>query len=87
MSKDIHETVKDLTLMLLYLTSWTEKDFDENVRIAWKGYDFGILNELTDENLINGSGRKKSAYIFKEGIEKAEKLLDKYGIKIKETHN
>ena len=65
MSKNAHETVKDLTLILLYLTSWKDKelqDFREDVRTAWKGYDFDVLNELTDENLINGSGqRKKSA--------------------------
>ncbi|MCL2776269.1 MAG: DUF6429 family protein [Oscillospiraceae bacterium] len=82
MTKDINETIKDLTLMLLYLTSWNERDFENDIRRSWKGYDFGILNELTDENLIDGSGSKKSAYLYKEGIEKAEKLLSEYGIVI-----
>ena len=82
MSKDINETVKDLTLMLLYLTSWEEKDFQDDIRRTWKGYDFDILNELTKENLIDGDGSKKSAYLFKKGIEKAEKLLQEYGIKV-----
>ena len=89
MAKNKHETIKDLTLMLLYLTSWKDKelqDLREDVRTAWKGYDFDVLNELTDENLINGSGRgNKTAYLFKEGIEKAEDLLRKYGIEIEET--
>lgn len=62
MSRD---TIKDLTLMLMYLTSWEEslvpglrKKPDRagiypKARICWKGYDFGILNELTDEGLVN----------------------------------
>lgn len=58
MSRD---TIKDITLMLMYLTSWEESlvpgirkkpdrtgDYPK-ARICWKGYDFGILNELTDE--------------------------------------
>ena len=85
MTKNTHETVKDLTLMLLYLTSWKDKDIiREDVRVAWKGYDFGILNELTDENLVNASGRGKSAYLFPEGIEKAQKLIEEYGMKIED---
>lgn len=57
------DTVKDLTLMLMlmYLTSWEERlvpdlhekhdrpGFRLQIRRTWKGYDFGILNELTDE--------------------------------------
>ena len=59
------DTVKDLTLMLMYLTSWEEslvpglrKKPDRagiypKARFCWKGYDFDILNELTDEGLVN----------------------------------
>ena len=59
------DTIKDLTLMLMYLTSW-EKSFIPGlrkkldragiypkVRLCWKGYDFDILNELTGEGLVN----------------------------------
>ena len=50
------DTVKDLTLMLMYLTSWEENlvpelhekpdrlGFRPQIRRTWKGYDFGILN-------------------------------------------
>ena len=85
MPKNKCETIKDLTLMLLYLSSWEDKDIPPDVRRAWKGYNFSILNELTDEDLINGAGRRKSAYIFPEGVEKAEKLLEEYGIKIEDS--
>lgn len=61
----MEQKIKELTLMLLYLTSWTEKDSfgDEHIR-AWEGYDFDILNLLSEENLIGGSSYKsKSTYL------------------------
>ncbi len=89
MNKD---TIKELTLMLMYLTSWEEslvpglrKKPDRagiypKVRICWKGYDFGILNEMTDEGLVNAGGRSKSASFTDEGVATALELLKRYGI-------
>ena len=86
--------IKDLTLMLMYLTSWDEslvpglrKKSDctgiyPKVRLCWKGYDFDILNELTDEGLVNAGGRSKSASFNAEGEEKARELLKAYGIEL-----
>lgn len=51
-------------------------------RLCWKGYDFDILNELTDEGLVNAGGRSKSASFNAEGEAKALELLKAYGIKI-----
>ena len=91
MSRD---TIKDLTLMLMYLTSWEEsivpgirKKPDRagvypKARICWKGYDFGILNELTDEVLVNAGRRSKSASFTDEGAAKALELLRQYGIAV-----
>ena len=89
MNKD---TIKELTLMLMYLASWEEslvpglrKKPDRaciypKVRICWKGYDFGILNEMTDEGLVNAGGRSKSASFTDEGVATALELLKRYGI-------
>lgn len=86
------DTIKDMTLMLMYLTSWEEsmvpgirKKPDHagiypKARFCWKGYDFGILNELTDEGLVNAGGRRKSASFTDEGSTKALELLKQYGI-------
>ncbi len=86
------DTVKDLTLMLMYLTSWEESlipdlhkkpdrpGFRLQIRRTWKGYDFGILNELTDEGLVNAGNRSKSASFTDEGEAKALELLKQYGI-------
>ncbi|SKA96666.1 hypothetical protein SAMN05443428_1229 [Caloramator quimbayensis] len=83
MSEDIKNTIKELTLMLMYLTSWKEKQFGMEYLRTWKGYDFDILNELTDEDLITGSYRAKSAFITEKGEKIAEELLKKYQINIK----
>jgi hypothetical protein len=94
MNKD---TVKDLPLMLMYLTSWEERlvpdlhekpdrpGFHLQIRRTWKGYDFGILNELTDEGLVNARNRSKSASFTDEGVTKALELLKRYEIEVKIT--
>ena len=47
----MEQQIKELTLLLAYLTSWDDKDRltkQENKK-SWKGYDFGILNKLHEE--------------------------------------
>ena len=90
------DTVKELTLMLMYLTSWEESlvpgirkkpdrpGFRLQIRRTWKGYDFGILNELTDEGLVNARNRSKSASFTDEGAAKALELLMQYGITLEQ---
>ncbi len=78
----MEEKIKELTLLLLYLTSWTEKEQYGEYQRTWKGYDFDILNSLEDERLIRGSTNKaKSTYITDEGIKKAKELMKKYNVK------
>jgi hypothetical protein len=69
------EAIEDLTLLLIYLTSWREK-VGEGILVsrAWKGYDFDVLNKLNEKGYITGSHRAKSVYLTDEGVEKAEKL-------------
>lgn len=72
----MEDKIKELTLLLLYLTSWEEKDV--KMRRSWKGYPFDIMNELMDEEKITGSYRAKSVYLTESGVEEAEKLMKKY---------
>ena len=76
----MEKKIKELTLQLLYLTSWQEDDLPEDMRRSWKGYPFDILNELTDQDLIRGSYKAKSVYLTKAGIEEARRLLDENDI-------
>ena len=78
----MEEQIKELTLILLYLTSWTEKEPYGEYQRAWKGYDFDILDNLENEKLIgSGSYKSKSLYITDKGIKKARELMKKYNIK------
>ena len=72
--KALFQLLEDLTLLLIYLTSWREKTLDGYVLRAWKGYDFGVLDALMETNLIHGTRRAKSVYLTEEGIARAEKL-------------
>lgn len=66
--------IRELTLMLMYLTSWEEHDTPGLravkkkelgkyllVRRCWKGYDFHLLNQLAEEGLIYDSGCTRPA--------------------------
>ncbi len=76
----MRKEIKELTLLLLYLTSWEEDDFagDDKIKRSWKGYPFEILDELKDEDLIFGTKRAKSVYFKEKGIKRAKKLKRKY---------
>ena len=75
----------DLTLVLLYLSRFIDnpkvEDFwDEDVYRAWKGYDFGVLDELEEEDFVFGNHRNKSICISKEGIDRAREIMERMGI-------
>lgn len=75
----------DLTLVLLYLSRFIDnpkiEDFwDEDVYRSWKGYDFGVIDKLEEENYVFGNRRNKSVCISKEGIEKAKEIMERMGI-------
>ncbi|MEG1536910.1 MAG: DUF6429 family protein [Clostridiales bacterium] len=83
---DQDEKIKELTFMLMYLTSWEEsfssgtrrkasKPDEPTWRTCWKGYDFAVLDELTDDGLVNAKGRARSATFTDEGIARAQELL------------
>ena len=84
-NKKAEEAMRELTLMLLYLSRFTqgEKFHEATDFYAWKGYDFDVLNELDDAYYIrqgNRPSRSKSVYITEGGKEQARELLAKYGI-------
>lgn len=75
----MEDKIKELTLLLLYMTSWEEKDdFFGDLRRSWKGYPFEVLNEFTDKDYIRGSIKSKSVYLTEKGIEEAKELVKKY---------
>lgn len=79
------KAMQELTMMLIYLSRFTQGDrfTDAKDFYAWKGYNFDIMNKLSDFDYIRQGdrpSRSKSVYITDSGIEQAKKLLNKYSI-------
>ena len=78
----MEQQIKELTLLLAYLTSWDDKDRltkQENKK-SLKGYDFGILNKLYEEEYIYQENKDKYFIWEEKGIVEAERLIEKYNI-------
>ena len=74
----MNEIIKELTLLLIYLTSWEEDAGLIKVQRSWKGYSFDALDKLNEEGYIDGSKRTKSVHLTKEGLSKAKEFMKKY---------
>jgi hypothetical protein len=75
------DEIDELTLLLLYLTSFKDDyGLGEETR-SWKGYPFESLDELNVKKFIVGSRRSKSVHITEEGIKQAQELMKKYNLK------
>lgn len=72
------QAVRDLTLVLIYLTGWRERD-DAMLR-CWKTFRFEIVDELAEHGLVASSPRAKSLHLTDEGEQKACELCAKHGI-------
>lgn len=76
---ELQEMVTELTLLLVYLTSWEEPLSSKLiVRKAWKGYTFDTLNALEDRGLIHQSRKAKSVMLTDEGMALARDLLKRF---------
>ncbi len=81
MEKNMDEKIKELNLLLLFLSGWEEDSKDEpgaKIFRSWKGYLFEILNEMQDNELIHQKRDAKSVIILEKGIQKAKELKEKY---------
>ena len=84
----MEKNIEELTLLLMYLTSWDEKGYvrdekdevkEAKIKTCWKGYSFDVINKLMDENYLYFSKYKnKSVTLTPKGEELAKKLMDKY---------
>ena len=72
-----HDAMRELTVMLIYLSRFSQGEkFDEATDFyVWKGYNFDILNELSDADYIRQGShpavhfRDKSAMTAQVGTE------------------
>jgi hypothetical protein len=84
---DARRRVRDLTVILFYLTRWTEKPRPKlplGVEVpwrAWKGQDWEALDRLKEEGLIGFTYRVKSVGLTDTGEREAQRLLERYGFR------
>lgn len=90
--KIAEQAIEELTLMLLYLSRFVDRDTPplngKTMYLSWKGYDFGILNKLNEKDFLrqgNNPSRSKSVYITDDGIQRAKNLMKEYGIEDRDT--
>lgn len=73
--------IKELNLLLLYLSGWEEESRREpgkKIIRSWKGYLFEVLNELQDDDYIYQIKDGKSVIFKDEGVKKAKELKEKF---------
>lgn len=75
-----NEIVKELTMLLIYLTKFDRKERLVDIKnMSWKGYSFDILIELEDDGFIfNAKSKSKYVLLSEEGEEYAKQLLKRY---------
>lgn len=77
------DAINELTLALLYLTSWKEEVFKGTGitrRRAWKSADWNALDFLREAGLISGTNQAKSVCLTDEGLFQAERTLSALGL-------
>ncbi|MDU3013598.1 MAG: DUF6429 family protein [Flavonifractor plautii] len=88
--QNMNRIIDELTLMLLYLTSWQEYPTEgirhkpirtaEKFRLTWKGHDRNALTRLDVEGLVFDDCGKALIRITQDGEARAQELLRQYGI-------
>jgi hypothetical protein len=78
-SSDSTQILKDLALLLLYLTSWEEEPIRgaPTIRRAWKSHRFEILDALAEEGLLVTPHRAKWVRFTDEGLARAKVLEER----------
>ena len=88
--QDMDKLIDELTLMLLYLTSWQEYPTEgirhkpvrtaKKLRLTWKGHDRNTLSRLDAAGLVLNDCGKAPVRITQDGEANARDLLRQYDI-------
>ena len=77
------EVIDVFTLALFYLTSWEERVGGKGgfkLRKAWKSADWGALDRLREDGLVDCSNKAKSVTVTDAGVEEARAFLQALGL-------
>jgi hypothetical protein len=62
---------QQLTLLLIYLSTWDEKDIaGDSIYRAWKGYDFEVMDRLKEKGILNFQKPRNRFIFLTTGYEK-----------------
>ena len=92
MSKKIRqEAIEELTLALLYLTRFRDREGSNFHEISWKGYDFDTIESLDKSDYIidpkrSKGGGYKYAYMTEKGRNRAREIIEELGIEDQELY-
>ena len=79
--KSRKQAIEELSLMLIYLTRFQDNnEYCRYLENSWKGYDFEVLNELENKELLFQLKKDKCVYLSEEGKKAARSLLAEYNI-------
>ena len=85
------KAIEELTMALIYLTRFNNRsDYYRFEELAWKGYDFDILEKLDNDDMIiqpkSRHGYNKYVYLTEKGRDMAREILKKYNLPDKMLH-
>ena len=79
--KSRKQAIEELSLMLIYLTRFQDNnEYCRYLENSWKSYDFEVLNELENKELLFQQKKNKCVYLSEEGKKAARSLLAEYNI-------
>ena len=83
--KKRQDAIDELTLALMYLTRFPDREGNRFDEITWKGYDFDAVNRLDEKDLIfntknSKGGSPKYAYMTEKGRTYARAIIENLGI-------
>lgn len=82
--KPIEQSVEELTLMLIYLTRFQDRnEFCRYIENSWKGYDHDALATLEQADLLYAPRKNACVYLTESGKQRARKLLEEYHLEDK----
>lgn len=84
MEKKIDGRIKDLCLLVMYLTGWEEQDRNgkpgEMTYRSWEGYSFEILKALEKDELIRWIPKAKSVFLTDKAKQYINQINRKYPV-------
>ena len=75
MDERYEKAIEDLTLALMYLTRFNDREGVPFHELSWRGYDHDTLNRLDEDDFIRTPKHAKYAYMLPKGYERAKQVI------------